>query len=189
MSVLLISCLYSRLILWHCAALECHCYAIIILLTHWGRVTHICVGNLTIIGSDNGLSPGRCQAIIWTNVGILLIGPLGTNFSEIVIGIHKFSFMKMHLKMSSTKWRPLSLGLHVLTTLKQSGLTSILPLSVLRRRSMSQLGGLKFGHKAIHLRLVASLYTLPVWIHYFCSKRVMLLKYLCGFTCRHVLHT
>ena len=32
-------------------------------LTHWGRVTHICVGNLTIIGSDNGLSPGRRQAI------------------------------------------------------------------------------------------------------------------------------
>ena len=44
-------------------------------LTHRGRVTHICVGNLTIIGSDNGLSPGRRQAIIWTNAGILLIGP------------------------------------------------------------------------------------------------------------------
>ena len=45
-------------------------------LTHWGRVTHICVGKLTIIGSDNGLSPERRQAIIWTNDGILLIGPL-----------------------------------------------------------------------------------------------------------------
>ena len=42
-------------------------------LTHWGRMTHICVDNLTIIGSDNGLSPGRRQAIIWTNAGILLI--------------------------------------------------------------------------------------------------------------------
>ena len=52
-------------------------------LTHWGRVTHICVDNLTIIGSDNGLSPGRRQAIIWTNAGILLIGPLRTNLSEI----------------------------------------------------------------------------------------------------------
>ena len=51
------------------------------------RVTHICVNKLTIIGSDNGLSPGRRQAIIWTNVGILLIGPLGTNFSEILIEI------------------------------------------------------------------------------------------------------
>ena len=45
-------------------------------LTHWGRVTHICIGNLTIIGSDNGLSPGRRQVIIWTNAGILSIGPL-----------------------------------------------------------------------------------------------------------------
>ena len=43
-------------------------------LTHWGRVTHKCVSKLTIIGSDNGLSPGRRQAIIWTNAGILLIG-------------------------------------------------------------------------------------------------------------------
>ena len=42
------------------------------LLTQWGRVTQICVGNLTIIGSDNGLSPGRRQSIIWTNAGILL---------------------------------------------------------------------------------------------------------------------
>ena len=42
-------------------------------LTHWGRVMHICIGKLTIIGSDNGLSPGRRQAIIWTNAGILLI--------------------------------------------------------------------------------------------------------------------
>ena len=38
-----------------------------ICLTHWGRVTHKCVGKLTIIGSDNGLSPGRRQAIIWTS--------------------------------------------------------------------------------------------------------------------------
>ena len=39
------------------------------------------------------------QAIIWTDVGILLIGPLGTNFSEILIEIYTFSFRKMHLKM------------------------------------------------------------------------------------------
>ena len=42
----------------------------------------ICVGELAIIGSDNGLSPGRPQAIIWTNVGILLIVSLGTNIAE-----------------------------------------------------------------------------------------------------------
>ena len=77
-------------------------------------MTHICVGKLTIIGSDNGLSPGRRQAIIWTNDGILLIGPLGTNFSEILIEIHTFSLKKMHLKMSSAKWRPFGLGLNVL---------------------------------------------------------------------------
>ena len=80
-------------------------------LTHWGRVTHICVSKISIIGSDNGLSPGRRQAIIWTNAGILLIGPLGTNFSEILIGIQTFSFRKMHLKVSSAKWRPFCLGL------------------------------------------------------------------------------
>ena len=84
------------------------------LLTHWGWVTHICVVKLTIIDSDNGLSPGRRQAIIWTNAEILLIGPLGTNFSEILIGIQTFSFKKMHLKISSAKWRPFCLGLNVL---------------------------------------------------------------------------
>ena len=84
------------------------------LLTNWGRVTHICLGNLTIIGSDNGLSPGRRQAITWTNVGILLMGPLGTNFSEMLIEIHTSSFNKIHLKMSSGKWQPFCLGLSVL---------------------------------------------------------------------------
>ena len=73
------------------------------LLTHWCRVRHICVGKLTIIGSDNGLSPERRQAIIWTNAGILLIGPLGTNFSEILIEIQTFSLKKIRLKMSSAK--------------------------------------------------------------------------------------
>ena len=68
---------------------------------------HIYVSKLTMIGSDNGygLSHGRHQAIIWTSVGILLIGPLATNFSEI------FSFKKLHLKMSFVKWQPFCLGL------------------------------------------------------------------------------
>ena len=78
-------------------------------------MTHICIGNLTFIGSDNDLSPGRRQAIIWNNAGILLIGPLGTNFNEISIEIHTFSFKKMHFKMSSAKWLPFCLGLNVLT--------------------------------------------------------------------------
>ena len=84
------------------------------LLTHWGRETQICVSKLTIIGSDNGLAPGRRQPIIWTNARILFIGPLGTNFSEIIIKILTFSFKKMHLKMSSAKWRPFCLGLNEL---------------------------------------------------------------------------
>ena len=83
-------------------------------LTHWGRATHICVSKLTIIASENGLSPGRRQAIIWNNAGILSIGLLGTKFSEILIGVQTFSFKKMHLKMSSAKWRPFCPGLNVL---------------------------------------------------------------------------
>ena len=47
-------------------------------LTHWGRGMHIFLGNLTIIGSENGLPAGRRQSIIWPSTGILLIGPLGT---------------------------------------------------------------------------------------------------------------
>ena len=54
-----------------------------IIWTHWGWVTQICNSKLTIIGSDNGLSPCWWQAIIWTNAGILLILTLGTKISEI----------------------------------------------------------------------------------------------------------
>ena len=72
--------------------------------THWGWMTQICVGNLTIIGSDNGLSPERHQAIIWTNAGILWIWPLGTNFSKISIDILTLPLLKKHLKGSSATW-------------------------------------------------------------------------------------
>ena len=83
-------------------------------ITHWGRVTHICVSKLTIIGSENVLSPDRRQGIIWINDGLLLIGPWGTNFSEILIEILTFSFKKMRLKVSSAKRRPFCLGLNVI---------------------------------------------------------------------------
>ena len=49
--------------------------------------------NSVCIGSNNGLSPDRRQAIIWTNAGILLIRPIGKDISEI------------RIKMSSGKWR------------------------------------------------------------------------------------
>ena len=85
------------------------------ILTHWGRVTHRCVSKLNIMGSNNGLSPGRRQAIIWTIAGKLLIGPLGTNINKNSIEIYALSFTKIHWKLSSGKWRPFCLGLNVLT--------------------------------------------------------------------------
>ena len=78
-------------------------------LTHWGRMTHICFSELIIVGSSNGLPPGQRQ----TNAGILLIGPLWTHFSEILIEI--YSFTKMQFEMSSGNWQPLCLSLNVLT--------------------------------------------------------------------------
>ena len=36
--------------------------------------------------------------------------PLGRNFSEILIKIQNFSFKKIHLKISSAKWRPFCPG-------------------------------------------------------------------------------
>ena len=80
------------------------------MLTHWGRVKPICVSKPNSIGSDNGLLPGRHQPIIWTNAEILLIWPLGTNFSEMLIKIHTFSFNKMLVKMSFGKWGPFCLA-------------------------------------------------------------------------------
>ena len=73
----------------------------------------ICISKLIIIGSDDGLSPGRHQAIIWSNAGILLIQTLGTNFSEILSEFHKILLKKMHLKMMSAKWQQSCLGLNV----------------------------------------------------------------------------
>ena len=86
-------------------------------LIHWSRVMHICISKLIIIGSHNGLSPGRHQAIIWTNAGILLIGPLGTNFSEIAIEIHIFSF-KIFFEIVVWKLAAILLQLRSVNTIK-----------------------------------------------------------------------
>ena len=72
---------------------------------------HIYVSKLTIIGSDNGLAPGRHQAIIWTNARILLTGPLETNFNEIVSEfhisfIHENPFQNIVWKMTAILPRP-----------------------------------------------------------------------------------
>ena len=60
----------------------------------------MCVGKLTTIGSDNGLSPVRRQAIISTSAAIVLTGPLGTNFSEILIEIHFLSVWNVCVTLS-----------------------------------------------------------------------------------------
>ena len=72
-------------------------HSVVSCITHWGRMMHIWVSKVTTIGSDNGLSPDRSQTIIWTNTGILLIGPLGTNLNE------------------SANWRQFCLGLKVVS--------------------------------------------------------------------------
>ena len=56
----------------------------------WCRVAHKCVSKLTIIDLDNGLAPGRRQAIIWTNIGILSMGLLGPNLRQIVFEFQLF---------------------------------------------------------------------------------------------------
>ena len=75
-------------------------------LSLWVQLITIC--------SDHVLSPGRLQAIVWTNAGILLIWTSRANFSEILSEIHTFSLHKMHLKMSSAKWRQFCLVLNVI---------------------------------------------------------------------------
>ena len=64
------------------------------------------MGNLTIIGSHNGLSPGRRQAIIWTNAGILLIRPLGTNLWSSDMLIQENAFEIVVCKKAAILSRP-----------------------------------------------------------------------------------
>ena len=83
---------------------------------------HICISKLDIIGSDNGLSPGWCQAIIWKYAGIMLIWPSKTNFNEMLFRIHAFSSKKM---LYTKKWQPFCLSLNDLT----QGVLTVLVLS------------------------------------------------------------
>ena len=83
-------------------------------ISHWSRLTHIRFFKLNATVSDNGLSPGRCQSFSWTIPWILLIGPLGTNFSEISFEIKMYSLKKIRFKMSFAKCCPFPLGLNVL---------------------------------------------------------------------------
>ena len=99
--------------------------------------------NWVSICSDNGLSPIRRQVIIWTNAGLLSIGPLGTKFSEILIKIQNFSLAKMHLNISSAKWRPFCPGGDELTKQSVCMLNvwmAGLVLNILRMQSRSNMG-------------------------------------------------
>ena len=88
--------------------------AVVIALTHWGRVTHICVSNVTIIGSDNGLSPDWCQAIIWTSDGNIVDWTLGILRNKLqwnlkrnpYIFIQENAFESVVWKMSAILSRP-----------------------------------------------------------------------------------
>ena len=81
---------------------------------------HICINKLAIIGSDNGLSPGQCQAIFWASAGILLIRPLGTNFNwKSCIFIRKNPFENVVWRMATILSRPLE-DMDTTTKLNQS---------------------------------------------------------------------
>ena len=88
-------------------------------------MTHICVNKLTIIGSDYGLLPGRRQAIIWINAGMLLIVTLRTNFSEILSEMHAFYFKKIHLDLNMLNLEPPSHYCYVITGPTASQITSL----------------------------------------------------------------
>ena len=75
-------------------------------------MTHICVSKLTVIGSDNGLSPGRRHAIIWTNATILLIRALETKFSEI-LSENSYAFIQEEALVNVSKMHVFRLGLNV----------------------------------------------------------------------------
>ena len=92
------------------------------MLTHWDRVMHVCVSKLTSISSDNGLSPARRQAIILTNAGILLIGPLGTNLSEILIEITYIFIKENAFENVVRKKRPFCHGLSMLKAVDYAAL-------------------------------------------------------------------
>ena len=114
-------------------------------------LTHICVSQLAIIGSDNGFSSGRRQTITWINTDFLSIGPLETNFGVVGIEIQNFSFMKMHSKMSCAKWRPFCVGLKMLIQMFFNKMTPFCSgLYVLIKCVPRRLNGLWCGYDLLY---------------------------------------
>ena len=130
-------------------------------LTNWSRVTHICVANTTIIGSDNGLSPGRRQAINWTNDGILSIGPLGTNFSDNLIEIHISSFKKNAFENVVWKMAAIFPGLNVLSNYNQAYLWDVMTHPCPNFHCDSTKPTLKLGHGCV----ITSHCSTWMWFH------------------------
>ena len=124
-------CIFWKEIFWISIRISMH------FLFQWLRLTvnqiyfnslgssdaYICVSKLTNIGSDNGLAPTRRQATIWTNAGILLIGPWGTNLWNRNWNSYIF-IQEMHVNIMSGKLHSFCRGLNLLTD----------GLSALRRR-------------------------------------------------------
>ena len=99
-------------------------------LTHWGRLAHIWVSNLNIIGSDNGLLPGQCQALIWTNTGIFRNIPQRNFNINSNILIHE-----KPLIVSSAKWWPFCLGLSVLSQILSVPVYIFIPIVIVSPNS------------------------------------------------------
>ena len=95
---------------FHQLALWCHDMEVNLHNSLRPSDAYIYVSKLTIIGSDNGLSPGQRQAIIWTNAGILLTGSLVTHFNETLTQFIYFhsrkSFWKCRLENSASMSQP-----------------------------------------------------------------------------------
>ena len=92
-------------------------------------MTHVCVGKLTIIGPVNGLSPGRCQAIVWANGGILLNSKLRNKLQwnlkrNSYIAIHENAFVIVVCEMVAS-----FLGLNVLTFIICRRMSSLMMIS------------------------------------------------------------
>ena len=79
----------------------------VVMLIHWRRVTHICVNEITIIGSDNGMSLGQRQAIIWwwNIINWTVWNKLQCNFNlNSNIFIQENAFENVHF-VSAPMWR------------------------------------------------------------------------------------
>ena len=81
-----------------CSELNAH------LLTHLPLMPHMCVGDGSELIQIMACRLVGAQPLSEPMLEYLLIGPLGTTFSEIRIKIQNFSFIKMPLKISSAKW-------------------------------------------------------------------------------------